>query len=80
MKKLLLLVLLCTSISMTSQTFKRVEVDGKIIVEGDDVEGITVFNTSTNKGVITNKNGEFKIEVAENDFIEFRALQYQNFE
>ncbi|WP_047544650.1 carboxypeptidase-like regulatory domain-containing protein [Psychroserpens sp. Hel_I_66] len=80
MKKLLLLVLLCTSISMTSQTFKRVEVDGKIIVEGDDVEGITVFNTSTNKGVITNKNGEFKIEVAENDFIEFRALQYQNFD
>jgi hypothetical protein len=80
MKKLLLLFLLSISISVCAQTFKRVEIQGKIIVEGDDVEGITVFNTSSNKGVITNKNGEFAIEVAVNDFIEFRALQYQNFD
>nr|WP_321222135.1 hypothetical protein [uncultured Psychroserpens sp.] len=80
MKKALLLLLILTSIHTYSQTFKRVEVQGKIIVEGDDVEGITVFNTSSNKGVITNKEGEFTIAVALNDFIEFRALQYQNFD
>lgn len=80
MKKLLLLFTSLSFFFATSQTFQRVKVDGKIIVEGNDVEGITVFNTSSNKGVITNENGEFTIEVALNDFIEFRALQYQNFD
>ena len=80
MKKLLLLFIALSSFIATSQQVKRVKVDGKIIVEGDDVDGITVFNTSSNKGVITNENGEFVIEVALNDFIEFRALQYQNFD
>ncbi|WP_299337294.1 carboxypeptidase-like regulatory domain-containing protein [uncultured Psychroserpens sp.] len=80
MKKLLLLFIILSSYTVTSQTFQRIKVDGKIIVEGNDVEGITVFNTSSNKGVITNEKGEFTIEVALNDFIEFRALQYQNFD
>ncbi|MFD2917349.1 hypothetical protein [Psychroserpens luteus] len=80
MKKLLLLFLLSVSFTMTSQISKRIKVDGKIIVEGQDVDAITVFNTSSNKGVITNVNGEFTIEVGLNDLIEFRALQYQNFD
>ncbi|MEH6537917.1 MAG: carboxypeptidase-like regulatory domain-containing protein [Psychroserpens sp.] len=80
MKKLLLLCIAFFSLLSASQDIKRVKVDGKIIVEGDDVEGITVFNTSSNKGVITNENGEFAIEATVNDFIEFRALQYQNFD
>jgi len=80
MKNILLLCIVLTSFLATSQTFQRVKVDGKIIVEGSDVEGITVFNTSSNKGVITNDKGEFTVEVALNDFIEFRALQYQNFD
>lgn len=80
MKKALLILLTLLSISATAQKFQRIKVDGKIIVEGNDVEGITVFNTSSNKGVITNENGEFTIEVALNDFIEIRALQYQNFD
>ncbi|MGK0323528.1 MAG: hypothetical protein ACJARX_000641 [Psychroserpens sp.] len=65
---------------MTSQISKRVKVDGKIIVEHQDVDAITVFNTSTEKGVITNEKGEFTIRVGLNDLIEFRALQYQNFD
>lgn len=80
MKKLLLICFIFSVGLISAQTFQRVEVDGKIIVEGNDVEGITVYNTSSNKGVVTNENGEFKIEVALNDFIEFRALQYQNFD
>ena len=80
MKKLLLICFLLSVGVLSAQTFQRVEVEGKIIVEGNDVEGITVYNTSSNKGVVTNENGEFKIEVALNDFIEFRALQYQNFD
>ncbi len=80
MKKTLLLLVLLASLSISAQKFQRIKVEGKIIVEGNDVEGITVFNTSSNKGTITNENGEFTIEVALNDFIEFRALQYQNFD
>lgn len=67
-----------TSLSAISQNTKRIEVSGKIIVEGSDVAGITIFNTSSNTGTITEENGEFKIQVAENDIIEVSALQYQN--
>ncbi|MFT4612019.1 MAG: hypothetical protein ACJA1H_002742 [Glaciecola sp.] len=80
MKNLVLLFLLSASFTVSSQISKRIAVDGKIIVEHQDVEAITVFNTSTKKGVITNKEGEFTIEVGLNDLIEFRALQYQSFD
>ncbi len=63
-----------------SQDIKRVLVEGKIIVEGNDIEGITVYNTSSNKGAVTDENGEFTLAVALNDFIEIRALQYENFD
>jgi hypothetical protein len=68
------------SLYAVSQDITRVLVEGKIIVEGNDIEGITVYNTSSNKGTITDENGEFTIAVALNDFIEVRALQYQNFD
>jgi hypothetical protein len=80
MKKSLLLLLLLISFTVSSQVSKRIKVDGKIIVEGQDVNAITVFNTSTKQGVVTDQNGEFSIEVGVNDFIEFRALQYQQFD
>ncbi|SDR94132.1 hypothetical protein SAMN04515667_1043 [Formosa sp. Hel1_31_208] len=80
MKKLILLCFTLSNLLINAQSFQRVQVEGKIIVEGNDVEGITVFNTSSNKGVTTDENGEFTIEVGLNDFIEFRALQYQNFD
>lgn len=80
MKKLLPIILFCISFFAISQNIKRVVVEGKIIVEGNDIEGITVYNTSSNKGAVTDENGEFTIAVALNDFIEVRALQYQNFD
>lgn len=61
-----------------SQTINRIEVNGKIIVEGNDISGITIFNTSTNSGVISDENGDFIIQVALNDHIEVSALQYEN--
>ena len=80
MKNLLLVLLLLISFTLSAQVSKRVKVDGKIIVEGQDMDAITVFNTSTKQGVVTNQNGEFVIEVGLNDLIEFRALQYQHFD
>jgi len=80
MKKLLPLIVFCISLCAFSQDITRVKIDGKIIVESSDVEGITVFNASSNKGTVTDENGEFTIAVALNDRVEVSALQYQNFE
>ncbi len=51
---------------------------GRIIVEGSDIEGITVYNASSNRGTVTNKRGEFMIAVALNDIVEIRALTFQD--
>lgn len=51
---------------------------GKIIVEGSDLEGITIYNTSSRKGAVTDANGNFMLSVALNDLLEIRALEYQS--
>ncbi|MDG1730010.1 MAG: carboxypeptidase-like regulatory domain-containing protein [Algibacter sp.] len=78
MKRFFLVLALVSSISVISQTITRIEVSGKIIVEGSDISGITIFNSSSNTGTITDDNGEFKLKVTLNDIIEVSALQYQN--
>ena len=45
----------------------------------EDKEGITVYNQSSKQGVTTDENGDFKIEVAEYDVLEFGALQFKDF-
>ena len=45
MKKALLLFIFCISLSVASQEIRREIIKGKIIVEGSDIEGITIFNT-----------------------------------
>ncbi|NNL16244.1 MAG: hypothetical protein HKO81_06345 [Flavobacteriaceae bacterium] len=80
MKNILyLLILLVISIDSSAQITQRFEVNGRIIVTTNDVEGVTVFNSSSNKGTITNDKGEFTIEVRLNDAVEFSALQFEKF-
>lgn len=62
-----------------AQDVQRIEIQGKIIVDRNDLEGVTVFNKSSNKGTVTDKEGLFTIDVALNDQLEFSALQFQNF-
>lgn len=78
MKRFLLVLAIISSLPAISQTITRIEVSGKIIVEGNDISGITIFNTSSNQGTISDEKGEFKIKVTLNDNIEVSALQYQN--
>jgi hypothetical protein len=78
MRKIIILLAVISTLNSVAQNINRVEVSGKIIVEGSDVMGITIFNTSTNMGAITDENGEFVLKVALNDNIEVSALQYQN--
>ena len=78
MKLLLSFLLIFTSFFAVSQGINRENLIGKIIVEGSDLEGITIYNTSSHKGTVTNKQGEFMIAVAVNDVLKIRALAYQN--
>ena len=80
MRLLLSFFLICISFVTYSQEMKRDIVQGKIIVEGDDIEGITIYNATSAIGTVTNKNGEFTIAVAVDDLLEIRALEYQNFD
>lgn len=72
---LLLTVFFLSIISSFSQDVKRVVVNGKIIAK-NDVEGVTIYNSSSNNGTVADVNGDFKIEVTLNDVIEVSALQY----
>lgn len=76
---LLYFFLLSPLFFLNAQTINRIEVSGKIVVNSDDLEGITVYNTSAKNGTLTDENGFFKLKVALNDNIEFRALQFQSF-
>ena len=67
-KQLLLFLLLITSGLGISQEITRFEISGKITAsKGEDVEGINIYNKSSQKGTITSETGEFQIKVAEND-------------
>lgn len=79
-KKLLLLLFIVISPILVAQEINRTKVIGKIHVpQGEDSEGISVYNISSQKGTITDVNGGFEIEIAENDRIQISALQYQSF-
>jgi hypothetical protein len=80
MKKLFLFLLVFASLTASSQDLFRETINGKIIVEGNDVEGIVIFNATTDLGTVSNEKGEFEIKVALNDLIEIRALEYKNFD
>ncbi len=78
MKKTIFFFVLLSTMHITSQNIKRVQVNGKIIVESSDISGITIFNRSSNKGTVTDENGSFKLQIGLDDLIEVSALQYQN--
>lgn len=79
MKKLLVFILVFTSFTSFSQDLFRETINGKIIVEGNDIENIVIYNATTKLGTVTNSKGEFEISVALNDLIEVKALEYKNF-
>ncbi|MBT0609114.1 carboxypeptidase-like regulatory domain-containing protein [Aequorivita echinoideorum] len=80
MKKLLVLFAFTLSATLFAQDVERTKIAGKITAqENDDLEGITIYNQSSQKGTITDATGTFEIEVAENDRLYVTALQYQSF-
>ena len=43
--------------SVLGQNIDRVEIKGVIVSEVDDVENGAIYNTSSNKGIVTNQQG-----------------------
>ena len=68
-----------TGTSVLSQNDERIEIKGTIYVDRNDKEGVTVYNSSSEKGTVTDKDGKFTIAVAINDRVEFSALQFEDF-
>jgi len=65
---------------LLAQQIDRVEVSGKITApQGEDVEGISIYNVSSQKGTITDIEGAFKLKVAEFDHVQITALQFKSF-
>jgi len=80
MAKKLLIVFLMLPIILLAQKIDRTTINGKITApEGEDVEGVSIYNVSSQKGVVTDKEGVFEIAVAENDRVQVTAIQYQPF-
>jgi len=79
MKNIVFIICCFIAVYSYGQDVERVTVNGRIVVSIEDKEGVTVYNSSSNKGTITDKNGEFSIEVALNDIVEFGALQFKDF-
>lgn len=80
MQKLLLVFLFVIPFITFSQEIDRVLVQGKITAPlGEDLEGISVYNKSSQKGTITDAKGVFQIKVGLNDRVLFSALQFQKF-
>lgn len=78
MKKFILALVLLSGWHTVSQEIKTIDVKGKVIVEGGDLFGISIFNKTSKKETITDENGDFVIAVQLNDSIQIRALQFQN--
>jgi hypothetical protein len=73
-------ILLLASLFAMSQEIERFKIRGIITAPvGEDVESVSIYNISSQKGTITNSEGGFELEVVENDRIQVTALQFQSF-
>ena len=79
MKYFYALILVGLSFTLFGQQVTRIPVKGKILVTSGDKEGVAVYNTSSNRGTVSDEDGNFTIKVALNDVIEFSALQFEDF-
>ncbi|MFT4851603.1 MAG: hypothetical protein ACI83B_004170 [Sediminicola sp.] len=79
-KQLLLLFILLLPLCLLSQDIERIIILGKVTAPvGEDIEGITIYNVSSQKGTVTSPEGLFDLTVAENDRVSVTALQFSSF-
>ncbi len=81
MKKIItFIVLLFSVVIANAQAQERVNVQGTVVMpEGEDPQGISVFNLNSKRGTVSNEAGQFNIQVAVDDSISVSSLQFQPF-
>lgn len=58
---------------------QRIPLEGTIIAKEEiDLEGINIFNISSNQGTVTDATGKFSISVTLNDTLSVSSIQIQN--
>ena len=79
MKSILSVCLLFFTVFSLAQEVERVSVKGKIKVPAnEEIEGISIYNISSQKGTVTDEKGEFSLAIAENDRLLVTALQFES--
>jgi len=79
-KQLLFVFCVLLPIGLFSQEIDRIKISGKVTAPlGEDVEGVSIYNISSQMGTITSSEGLFELKVAENDRISVTALQFSTF-
>lgn len=79
-KQLLTILIFFVPVYLLSQDIDRVKITGKLTAPvSEDVEGVTIYNVSSQQGTVTSPEGDFEIEVAENDRLAITALQFSTF-
>lgn len=56
---------------------QSIEINGTVIVDDDEIEGIHIINKTASRFTITNSRGKFSIPVKLNDTIIFSAIKYK---
>lgn len=80
MKKLVIIIFVFLGVPAFAQTGERVIISGNVQVpEGEDPLGITIYNLNTNRGTVTNMEGNFRIEAGLDDSLRVSSIQFQEF-
>ncbi|HEX9828170.1 MAG TPA: carboxypeptidase-like regulatory domain-containing protein [Flavobacteriaceae bacterium] len=74
-KPLLYLCLFFNALALNAQDM---DIIGKVVAEGDDVEGIHIINKTANKFTITDTSGAFTIPAKLNDTILVSGIKYKH--
>ena len=76
----LTIFLLLIPLFVYAQDEDRTLISGEITApKTEDVEGVSIYNTTTQKGTVTNEKGRFQLKVGLNDRVLVTALQFQSF-
>ena len=59
-----------------AQNDNRIEISGKVIVDTNDMEGLTVNNLTSKRVAVTDFDGKFNLYVKLNDKVRISALQF----
>jgi hypothetical protein len=72
------LLFLCLFFNVLVLNAQDIDIMGKVVAEGHDVEGIHIINKTANKFTITDLNGSFTIPAKLNDTILVSGIKYKH--